>query len=93
MRVRLGGKYWTLRFASNMRDFGDMIDPGKAAGRLIRVATWPCEKDRMDTTIHEAIHAIRPELDEDAVASTATDIARLLWKLGYRRVVNGKPVE
>jgi hypothetical protein len=47
----------------------------------------------MDTTIHEAIHAIRPELDEEAVASTATDIAHLLWRLGYRRVVNGKPVE
>ena len=47
----------------------------------------------MDTTIHEAIHAIRPELDEEAVASTATDIAHLLWRLNYRRVVDGKPVE
>lgn len=38
----------------------------------------------MDTIIHEALHCIRPELDEQAVADTATDIARLLWRLGYR---------
>jgi len=93
MRVRLGGKYWTLRFASNMRDFGDMIDPGKAAGRLIRIATWPCEKDRLDTTIHESLHALLPFADEECVTRSATDIAHLLWGLGYRRVVNGKPVE
>jgi hypothetical protein len=41
----------------------------------------------MDTLIHEALHCIRPELDEAAVADTATDIARLLWKLGYRQVI------
>ena len=85
MLVRLGGKYWTLRFVANMRDYGDMVDPGVVRGRIIRIATWPCEKDRLDTVIHEALHAVRPELDEDAVARTATDIAHLLWKLGYRR--------
>jgi hypothetical protein len=89
MRVRLGGKYWTLRFAANMRDYGDMVDPGKASGRLIRIGTWQAESDRLDTVIHEAIHAIRPELDESAVDSTARDISRLLWRLGYRRVQDG----
>jgi hypothetical protein len=87
MRVRLGGKYWTLRFVANMRDYGDMHDPGHLKGRIIRIGTWPSEQDRMDTLIHEALHCIRPELDEAAVADTATDIARLLWKLGYRQVI------
>jgi hypothetical protein len=85
MRVRLGGKYWTLRFVPNMRDYGDMQDPGHVDGRIIRIGTWPSEKDKMDTIIHEALHCIRPELDEQAVADTATDIARLLWRLGYRQ--------
>ena len=39
MRVRLGGKYWTLRFVANMRDYGDMVDPGVVRGRIIRIAT------------------------------------------------------
>ena len=85
MRVRLGGKYWRLRFAANMKDYGDMVDPGKAEGRLIRIGTWQGAEDTLDTVIHEALHAARPELDEAAVHETANDISRLLWRLGYRR--------
>jgi hypothetical protein len=62
-----------------------MIDPGKAEGRLIRIGTWQGEQDTLDSIIHEALHAARPELDEAAVHQTANDISRLLWKLGYRR--------
>ena len=85
MRVRLGGKYWTLKFSPNLKDYGNMEDPGKAAGRILRVATWQGEQDRMDTTLHEAIHCCRPELDEQAVTDLANDLSRLLWRLGYRR--------
>ena len=85
MRVRLGGKYWRLRFAANMKDYGDMVDPGKAEGRLIRIGTWQGEEDTLDTIIHEALPAARPELDEAGVHETANDISRLLWRLGYRR--------
>jgi hypothetical protein len=39
----------------------------------------------LDTIIHEALHACT-ELDEDAVDESATSIARLLWRLGWRKV-------
>jgi hypothetical protein len=39
----------------------------------------------LDTCIHEGLHACLWDLDEEAVHETATDIARLLWRLGYRR--------
>lgn len=84
MRVRIGGKYWTLRFA-NLKDYGDMVDPGRADGRVIRIATWQGEQDTLDTVIHEALHAALPLLDETAVHETANDISRLLWRMGYRR--------
>lgn len=85
MRVRLGGKYWRFRFAANLKDYGDMTDPGKAEGRLIRIGTWQGEQDTLDTVIHEALHASLPLLDETAVHETANDLSRLLWRLGYRR--------
>jgi hypothetical protein len=85
MRVLLGGKYWTLRFSGNLKDYGDMVDPGKADGRLIRIGTWQGEADQLDTIIHEALHASLPLLDEAAVHATANDLSRLLWRLGYRR--------
>ena len=40
----------------------------------------------MDTIIHEVLHAIRPELSEEAVLDTATTIAKELWKLNYRKM-------
>ena len=39
----------------------------------------------MDTIIHEVLHAIRPELCEEAVLETATTITDALWKLKYRK--------
>jgi hypothetical protein len=46
---------------------------------------WQSEEDRLDTTLHEAIHCCRPELDEKAVTDLANDLSRLLWRMGYRR--------
>lgn len=42
-------------------------------------------KDMMDTIIHEVLHAVRPELSEEAVLETASTIADALWKLNYRK--------
>lgn len=38
----------------------------------------------LDTIIHEVLHAAT-ELDEDAVTSTADSIARILWRLDWRK--------
>ena len=85
MRVRIGGKYWLLRFSGNLKDYGSMVDPGHADGRIIRIGTWQSEEEQLDSIIHEALHASLPLLDEAAVHATANDLSRLLWRLGYRR--------
>lgn len=41
--------------------------------------------EELDTIIHEAIHASLPCIAEHEVTVTANDIARLLWRLGWRR--------
>lgn len=46
--------------------------------------------DLMDTIIHEVLHAVRPELSEEAVLDTATTIAKALWKLNYRKQSKNK---
>jgi hypothetical protein len=85
MRVRLGGKYWRLRFVPNLNNYGEVEHGDTADTRIIRVRMRQSQYEMMDTLIHEAMHAARPELDEDAVASASSDIARMLWRLGYRR--------
>ena len=43
------------------------------------------DRDELDTAIHEMLHAERPKMSEACVTKTATSIAKLLWKMGYRR--------
>jgi hypothetical protein len=37
-----------------------------------------------DTIIHEIIHVQQPDLSEESVCEFATEMADVLWKLGYR---------
>lgn len=39
---------------------------------------------KMETEIHESLHACLPMLEEKIIEPTAADIAAFLWKLGYR---------
>jgi len=39
----------------------------------------------LDTIIHEAMHACFPFLMDDEIERSATDVARLLWRLDWRK--------
>ena len=53
-------------------------------GRRIAIDPALSGIDLLDTTIHESLHACLPDADEYAVYATATDIATLLHRLGWR---------
>lgn len=42
------------------------------------------KKVGLETAIHEALHACSWKTEEEKVDITAKDIARFLWRLGYR---------
>jgi hypothetical protein len=39
----------------------------------------------LETAIHEALHCCHWPASEDSVTATAYDIARFLWRLGFRK--------
>jgi hypothetical protein len=90
MRVKLNGKWWNLKFVPQLRDYGDMVDPGKAEGRRIRIGTWQDDEDLLDTLIHECLHAIEPNWTEERVTEASKELSRVLWRLGYRRASQEK---
>ncbi len=53
--------------------------------RVLDVPMKGKECDDLDTLLHEGIHACMPFLEEEIVAESATDIAKFLWKLGWRK--------
>jgi hypothetical protein len=38
----------------------------------------------LELLLHEMLHCCYPDLEEDAIATTAKSIAKVLWDLGYR---------
>ena len=87
MRVKLGGNEFTVKEVPQLKDHGScevtVTRTGKVR-RVIRLASWNTPRAMLGTAIHEAIHASRPDLSETEVRALEADIARLLWRMGYR---------
>lgn len=89
-RVKLLGKYWQVSFVSNLgktsegeKVLGKCDDPS-TPNKAIRVLQSLRGEVLLDTLIHEAMHAINWQTDEDIVHEAATDLARLLYRVGFR---------
>jgi len=78
MLVRIRGKKWTVQDA---RLYGLCTH----ATRTIDVQVGRGAKNRMDTLIHEVLHALRPRWGEKKVCEIAKTLTVVLWKDGYRR--------
>jgi len=53
--------------------------------RTIAVDDRQTEEERLNTLIHEALHALAPQWGEQRVSDNADFVAAILWKAGYRR--------
>lgn len=90
MQVTIRGKRFTMRWVTRLTDGkgnerrGD-CDPPHETSKTIRIRKGLDEHEEFDTYIHELLHAGLWDLDEDVVERLATDIARTLWRLGYRK--------
>lgn len=96
MRVRILGKYWTLLFSQlrRQRVDGHYIDGlTNAEDRTISIDSRLRGIRELETILHEFEHACDQCADgrvffvhsEDYVTAKANDLARFLWRLGYRR--------
>ena len=85
----LAGLRWRIRFVkSNQIPFDRWADcsfPGDPK-REIRVRQVLRGKAKLETVIHEALHAQTWTRSEDDVRRSARELAALLWRIGYREV-------
>lgn len=83
MRIKILNKFWEFKYVYMKKGTGECSDPTKE----IRISNRTRGKTELDSIIHECLHASAFDvLDEYFVQEAASDIARLLWKLGYRKV-------
>jgi predicted metal-dependent peptidase len=86
--IKINKKNWKIKIVKSTdmspHSLGECDHPAYANPEIwVKRSQKPL--DLMDTIIHEILHAVRPELSEEAVLDTATTIAKALWKLNYRK--------
>jgi hypothetical protein len=92
MRVRIGGKRWNLvrkaikhKTAEGHKIYG-YCDPPCTKSKRIVVDKHLNGEVELETFLHELLHAsCWPLLDETFVNDTAVDLARILYRIGYRK--------
>ena len=84
MRVKLLGKTWELRFCRLRTARGD-CDAPDTCSKEIRIHNGLRDEELLEVIIHECRHAADWRIDESYIEREARDLARVLWRLGYRR--------
>ena len=88
--VTINGERWRLEF-SRLSDRNGDCDPPTAPGKTIRIASRLLGRQQrlMADVLHECLHAADWSKDEEWVEQVSEDLARILFKLGYRRTDAG----
>jgi hypothetical protein len=85
----LAGVKWLLRFtrlrgqAAGWAYLPDAKNP--LMTRKILIDDRLKDRSRLETIIHECLHACFPQMSEETITEAARDIARVLWALDYRQ--------
>lgn len=84
MIVSILGKRWKLQFCRLAAVRGDCSSPNDR-DKSIRIDSSLQGEELLEILIHEFRHAADWSRDEEYVAREARDLARMLWRLGYRK--------
>ena len=82
MRCRLRGKYWRIEREKLPRKLDGLCN---ADERKITVQPYLSGERELDVLIHEMLHACYWDLAEESITETASDLARVLFRLGYKK--------
>jgi hypothetical protein len=80
---RIGGKTWKIRHS--VKAPAGYLGCCTYKSRTLHIPYDGESLADLDTIIHEALHAAMPYLDEPTINASATEVAKLLWKLGWRQ--------
>jgi hypothetical protein len=86
--IRILKKKWRIREVDQAEmqhsDAHGECDPPNTVRKEIRILKGLKNLDRLETILHECIHAADWKWDEETVSQLGKDLSSLLWDLGYR---------
>jgi hypothetical protein len=91
MRIKILGKYWNLKRGHPGPQNNGLCDHPDTQNKTITVQKSLKDKDELRIILHELFHAMNWAASEEYVDETSTDVANILWKLGYRKINKKDP--
>jgi hypothetical protein len=85
MHVNVRGKRWNLVFERISGKTAGLCDPPTELKKKIIIHDNLSEQETLRVICHEVLHAAYWDMDESAIDEASADLAKILWKLGYRR--------
>lgn len=86
MRIKILGQYYKLRFINNLGPYMGQVDTPESKNKELHIKKNLEPFEELDTTLHELNHILYPQADEAFIEKASTDEAKVLWKLGYRKL-------
>lgn len=93
MRIRIRGKFWNFVFGRTGKKYDGHCEGPQVLNKTIAICEKLKGERKLDVIIHEILHAAYWDLSEEAIEETGRDLSRILWRLGYREVKDGQPLE
>lgn len=90
--VTVRKRRWRLYTCKLSKKVCGEADPPTEKGKEVRISDKLAGQEMLDTIIHELFHCGHWDIDETVVEEFATDVARVLWGLGYRAPWDSKDV-
>lgn len=86
MQVNLMGRRYQLVFTKLGREQArGSCDPPSIRGKQIRIDERLSGEEELEVVLHELLHACDWRADEEHIEQQASDMARVLWRLGWRK--------
>jgi hypothetical protein len=88
MIVQILGRRYKMQFVNKIDDNGTrgFCDKPTAKNKKIVIEKGMPPQEELEVTIHELLHAADWHKDEEWVEEVGKDIARILYRLGYRKI-------
>ena len=80
--AKFNGRKYHIEFTGKLDGWCDQYE---RKGRYIIIQAPPNTRTELETILHEGIHAGKWDASEENVTQMAEDLARLCWRLGYRK--------
>lgn len=84
-KIVLMGRKYTLKYVPYLGKYDGDCDHPDTINKSIRIKMGLNGQEELETLIHEFLHALDWSKDESWVEHSASDIAKILYKMGWRK--------